>query len=120
MKGERLLNVFGQIDDKFITGISLFGDVNDNILRVYDINEFDKFLSAEADERYKILWETLYYCGLRRGELRGLTWNDIDFGNSYLRVNKNVVATQGDENKPYMVTTPKTKSSIREIPIPKV
>ena len=25
----------------------------------YDINEFDKFLSAETDERYKILWETL-------------------------------------------------------------
>ena len=30
-----------EIDDKIITGISLFGDVNDNILRVYDINEFD-------------------------------------------------------------------------------
>lgn len=30
------------------------------------------------------------------------------------------MATQGDEKKPYMVTTPKTKSSIRNIPIPKV
>ena len=54
------------------------------------------------------------------GELRGLTWKDIDFKNQYLSVNKNIVATQGDEKKPYMVTTPKTKSSIRNIPIPKV
>lgn len=35
------LNYNDEIDDKIITGISLFGDVNDNILRVYDINEFD-------------------------------------------------------------------------------
>lgn len=69
---------------------------------------------------YKKIFETLYYCGLRRGELRGLTWKDIDFKNQYLSVNKNIVATQDDEKKPYMVTTPKTKSSIRNIPIPKV
>lgn len=86
----------------------------------FTYEEFKSFISVEEDILYKTMYETLYYCGLRRGELRGLTWNDIDFGNSYLRVNKNVVATQGDENKPYMVTTPKTKSSIREIPIPKV
>lgn len=66
------------------------------------------------------MYETLYYCGLRRGELRGLTWNDINFENNYLSVNKNVVATRGDEDKPYMVTTPKTKSSVRNIPVPKV
>ena len=86
----------------------------------FTYEEFKSFISVEEDILYKTMYETLYYCGLRRGELRGLTWNDIDFGNSYLRVNKNVVATQSDENKPYMVTTPKTKSSIREIPIPKV
>lgn len=86
----------------------------------FTYEEFKSFISVKEDILYKTMYETLYYCGFRRGELRGLTWNDINFGNSYLKVNKNVVATQGDENKPYMVTTPKTKSSIREIPIPKV
>jgi integrase len=33
----------------------------------------------------------LFYCGLRNGELRGLTWNDIDFNRSTLTVNKNIV-----------------------------
>lgn len=37
-----------------------------------------------------------------------------------MSVNKNIVATRGDEHKYYMVTTPKTKSSIRNIPIPQV
>ena len=48
------------------------------------------------------------------------TISEIINKNQYLSVNKNIVATQGDEKKPYMVTTPKTKSSIRNIPIPKV
>ncbi len=69
---------------------------------------------------YKTIFETLYYCGLRRDELRSLTWKDIDFKNQYLSVNKNIVATKDDENKTYMVTTPKTKSSIRNITIPKI
>lgn len=86
----------------------------------FTYEEFKKFISVEDDILFKTLFETLYYCGLRRGELRGLTWKDIDFKNQYLSVNKNIVATQGDEKKPYMVTTPKTKSSIRNIPIPKV
>ena len=82
--------------------------------------DLKKFISVVDDILYKTLFETLYYCGLRRGELRGITWKDIDFKNQYLSVNKNIVATQGDEKKPYMVTTPKTKSSIRNIPISKV
>ena len=86
----------------------------------FTYEEFKKFISVENDILFKTLFETLYSCGLRRGELRGLTWKDIDFKNQYLNVNKNIVATQGDEKKPYMVTTPKTKSSIRNIPIPKV
>ena len=28
----------------------------------------------------------IYYCGLRKGELRGLTWRDIDFVNKTLSV----------------------------------
>ena len=48
------------------------------------------------------------------------TISEIINKNQYLSVNKNIVATQGDEKKSYMVTTPKTKSSIRNIPIPKV
>lgn len=53
-------------------------------------------------------------CGLRRGELLGLTWEDIDLKNGIITVNKNVVATrEGIETK-----DPKTKKSKRSIAIP--
>ena len=86
----------------------------------FTYDEFKKFISVEHDILFKTMFEALYYCGLRRGELRSLTWKDIDFNSQHLSVNKNIVAAQGDEGKSYMVTTPKTKSSIRNIPIPKV
>ncbi len=80
--------------------------------------EFDKFIAVETDLRFKAAFETLYYCGLRSGELRGLTWYDIDFDNKELSVNKNI--TVNLDGKKYVVTTPKTKSSYRTIPMPDI
>ena len=53
----------------------------------------------------------------RSGELKGLTWEDIDFDKKILRVNKNIVSIKSNEGKSYIITTPKTKSSVRQIPI---
>lgn len=78
--------------------------------------EFDKFISVETDLQFKSAFETLFYCGLRSGELRGLTWNDIDLENRLLSVNRNI--TVNLDGKKYIVTTPKTKSSYRTIPMP--
>lgn len=78
----------------------------------YDINEFDKFLSVETEERYKILWETLYYCGLRIGEARGLQWEDIDWDNKTIWVHKQVQSLDNYSSN-YYVSNLKTKSSNR-------
>ena len=83
----------------------------------YTLEEFKRFISNEDNLKFKCLYETLYYCGLRRGEARALTWNDINFEDKELRVNKNIVQLEGENSHKYMVTTPKTKSSIRTIPI---
>ncbi len=84
----------------------------------YTYDEFKLFISNESDILYKSLYEVLYYCGLRRGELKGLTWKNIDFKNKTLRVNKNVISYI--DGFKYKVITPKTKSSIRTIPLPDV
>lgn len=52
----------------------------------YTLDEFQRFLSVETNLKFRCAFQTLFYCGLRNGELRGLTWNDIDFNRSTLTV----------------------------------
>lgn len=61
----------------------------------------------------------LIYTGLRSGEIRALRWADIDLQNKMLHVNKNVCHHR-DRKTGRMVdtlSTPKTKNSIRGIPL---
>lgn len=105
----------------FYNKIDKFSDPNEIPAEMlfFTLDEFKKFISFEKDIKYKCLYETLYYCGLRKGEARALTWNDINFDKKELRVNKNIVQMNSDDKKFY-VTTPKTKSSIRILPIPNI
>ena len=84
--------------------------------QIYEYDEFMKSLSDEVKLRFKCLQETLYYCGLRIGEARGLTWEDIDFNNKRFSINKQVLSIDNYSSNFY-VCNPKTDSSIRNIPI---
>ena len=55
------------------------------------------------------------YLGLRRSELCALTWNDIDFKNKTVRINKAMVITKDGD---YTVKPPKTQAGYRTISIP--
>lgn len=54
------------------------------------------------------------FTGCRREELLGLTWKDIDFANTTVHINKELV----NDNKQLILKSPKTKSSIRDLTIP--
>ena len=63
-------------------------------------------------------------CGLRLGEAMALQVKDIDFNNKIIRINKSVkyvwTGKYTKDNKKiyeYKVTMPKTKKSIREVPL---
>jgi len=61
------------------------------------------------------------YSGLRIGELCALTWGDIDFAVGTIRVSKALqrVSEKSKSHKTSVViTSPKSKTSVREIPIP--
>lgn len=61
------------------------------------------------------------YSGLRIGELCALTWNDIDFKNGVVRVSKalqRVPVKSGKGRTALIVTSPKSKTSVRDIPVP--
>ncbi|MGN1311948.1 MAG: site-specific integrase [Bacilli bacterium] len=95
-----------------------FNDPNElpKEMEFYTYEEFNKFISVEEDIKLICVFEILYYCGLRRGELRGLIWKNINFEKKTLSVVQNVVNANGDFGY-WRITTPKTRTSTRTIPI---
>ena len=70
-----------------------------------------------AAEEYGVL--PIFYLeltsGLRRGELLGLQWSDLDPENQLITVNKQLSKINGE----LVLTTPKTQNSIRKVAVPK-
>lgn len=93
-----------------------FSDPNGMVkeMKFYTPDEFKKFISYEDDLEYITLFKTLYFCGLRLGEISALTWNDIDFEKNTININKAVTYIEGE----YITTRPKTQTSIRTLPMP--
>lgn len=59
------------------------------------------------------------YSGLRIGELLALTWNDVDFSEGMLSVTRSCHDGWGSGHFRQIVETPKTRCSVRLIPLPK-
>lgn len=87
------------------------------------IEEQNRFLAVCKGHRLEALFYMALSTGLRLGELLALTWNDIDFAAATVSVNKNVKLVgipdkNGNKEYKIIVQEPKTKSSIRKVPIP--
>lgn len=76
-----------------------------------ELNQFLTLAKKDARPVLYTAWHTLAYTGLRRGELLGLEWSDIDFENKTMSVNKTLVTVNGS----LYTQSPKTKRSTRTI-----
>lgn len=71
-----------------------FQEKNDKIIpdtekiRYITLNEYNKFISFVDNDLWKTFFTTLFYSGARKGEIVALTWNDIDFTNNEIIINK--------------------------------
>ena len=61
---------------------------------------------------YQCYFILMIYSGFRRGKMCGLTWNDIDFDNHIITVNK---ALYQITDKGALLDTPKTSASNRSL-----
>ena len=70
-------------------------------------------------ERYRPMFIIAFRTGLRVGELTALNWEDVDFENKMINVDKTLSRYRDitPEGHHYLITTPKTKASIRSIPM---
>lgn len=84
--------------------------------------EVNRFLSVAQNDRLYALYLLEMMTGLRKGEILGLQWNDIDFENKRINVIHNlcrIKSTDEKTDKKYemLLMSPKTQSSKRSIPI---
>lgn len=81
--------------------------------RVMTINEQKIFLEYVKKSYLADICELALSTGMRSGELRGLSWNEVDFKNKIIHVNNSLNFI----NNEYYLDSPKTLSSKRDIPM---
>lgn len=97
-----------------INPASIVGNVDlkeEKHINYWTLEEFKVFIDNVDETLYYALFMTLYYSGMRKGELLALTWADLDFEHNSINVNKT------EYNR--KVTTTKTESSKRKILMPR-
>lgn len=79
----------------------------------YDESDVSRFLeyAARDGDPQTALWRVMFATGIRRGELLGLRWTDVDFVAGTITVVQSKVMTAGQ----VIMTTPKTKAGRRTI-----
>ena len=81
-------------------------------MQVFNDEQLDKFMEVIEKEP---VWYDFFYTeittGMRRGEICGLQWNDLNFSTGELSIRRQVVSV----NDGVMVKKPKTKNSVRTV-----
>ena len=90
-------------------------------VEVFTQEELKIILDCNEESAIKDITLVCISTGIRRGEALGLKWEDIDTNNKQIHIRRNVASAtiiDGDtRHKQQMVLTPKTKSSVRTIPL---
>lgn len=110
-------DVRNDIPDKYPTFTDASAPVKE--MDFYTLEEFKQYISVVDDLHYYALFCTLYYMGLRIGEANALMFQDVDFEKNTISITK-TVNTKYSNKDGYLTSSPKTKSSIRTLPMPQI
>lgn len=92
-------------------------------IEIFSDDEIKLLKSSLDGHRYKCIILMALGTGLRQGELLGLKWTDINMNTCELKVERslkqvNIIAADGSKEYKTIIQTPKSKTSIRTVPIP--
>ena len=95
--------------------VKKIGDSDAERIDFWTVQEYEQFIAhIEKDDKYCVLFEMLFFTGMRIGECLALSLNDISFEKKEIYISK----TYYRHKKEDVLTTPKTRNSIRTIYIP--
>ena len=85
---------------------------------IWTVEDFNLFISYfdlkdAEDHRWATFYSLAFWTGMRRGELLGLTFEDLDIVNKQISITKSV--SQKRTGQAVYVKSPKTSSSIRKV-----
>lgn len=92
-------------------------------IKFFTESEQKRFFEEAKEDTLYPLFVLAAHTGLRIGELLALNWGDIDFKNGTVSVTKNAITVEdldgisGKKNVTLIQDTPKTRSSIRTVPL---
>lgn len=89
-------------------------DDKDKYYSKEELKQFLTLVDNENDIKLTAMFRVLAFTGIRKGELQALNWDDIDFTNNTININKTLAL---NTEKKVVVQTPKSKSSVRNISI---
>ncbi len=96
--------------------VKKMGSSDDRSLDFWTIEEYQQFIDTfELGSMHRLMFEILFWTGIREGELLALTKNDIDITQHKLNITKTYYRVDGED----IITTPKTQNSVRSIDLPK-
>lgn len=112
---EEKLNIFSKLEliqkKESIEDLIKQKEEENIIITIQDLNNiFDKIKISEEE---KFIYYFGLKTGMRLGEVLALSWEDINFSENFINVNKNFSKDRISKN--YYLDTPKTKTSIRKI-----
>lgn len=113
----------GYIQKNWCKFVTLPKNKKEQEINVFTKEEQNEFMAAIKGHDLELLYIVTLGTGLRIGEVLGLKWSDISFKDNTLTVNRIVqritdIKGDGSRHMHIVESTPKTKHSVRTIPIP--
>ncbi len=98
--------------------IKVYWENKTTLRRFLSKEEQDLFLSKSKNNSdwYYEMFYIMLHTGMRIGEVGGLKWEDVDFKNKCIHINRSLSCQYEKGKKIMRLTTPKTHNSYREIP----
>lgn len=91
------------------------GRSDDRSLSFWTYEEYVQFIETfDKGSMHFVMFEILFWTGIREGELLALTMDDFDLIQNRMKIDKTYFRMHGED----VITTPKTVNSIRTIELP--